>query len=722
MREASGIATKLVVTCVREWAGDAAVAELTEQADLSHRGDELEDEAAWISFADLVALLEAARVVLDDPDAPHRIGRSIVRAGVARRGRLFMRALGSPTLVYRELPRAASKFTNVIDVEPLAAGRGRARVRLRYHDGVDPAPSYDAFADGLMCAVPEVFGAPPARSTRAPDSAGDPRAAVVELRWRDVTWRPGLPRRRRRVVEAERDLLVEQLQDLQRTVADLVAQGDVDELLDTVVARTVAAVQAPRALLTVRLEDEPTPRVFAHGIDDGEAAEVAAALFADAVSEGESRSVAEVASAQCSYGHLLVWHPPGFSFYSGERELLAAYARLAASALDGLTAIRAAQRGQDMANALLGLARDLVATTTVQDVADQLVEAVRRLADAEVALVLLAEPVPEPHAHAAIDHAHAAIDVVNDASESPARVALRLRLAAHAGVDVAVAERVADPPEGECARRWLDEQLEAPEIRLFTREVVDDPCVERAMTALGCARVAVVPLRRGDVGQGVVVAGWEVTEGHGRDEDVVARLAGVADHGTIALRSARSHDDARHQAVHDALTGLANRELFLERVDAALAHPACNPSRVYVLFIDLDDFKPVNDAYGHDVGDEVLRRLATRIRHAIRPEDLPARLSGDEFAVVLECVDDPEVPPRVAERLRDTLVQDVGVAGHRIRVSASIGLARGGPGTAAEDLVRAADTAMYAAKADGKGAVRVHEPGMRPRGDPGAAR
>jgi diguanylate cyclase (GGDEF)-like protein len=132
--------------------------------------------------------------------------------------------------------------------------------------------------------------------------------------------------------------------------------------------------------------------------------------------------------------------------------------------------------------------------------------------------------------------------------------------------------------------------------------------------------------------------------------DVLHRLRGVGDQAATALQRARLLETVPHQATHDALTGLPNRVLFLERLGEALATTAPD-QHVGVLFCDLDRFKAVNDSLGHAAGDELLRQVAARLRAAIRPGDLVGRLSGDEFAVLLPALTRPEDADRVVDRV-----------------------------------------------------------------------
>ena len=156
-----------------------------------------------------------------------------------------------------------------------------------------------------------------------------------------------------------------------------------------------------------------------------------------------------------------------------------------------------------------------------------------------------------------------------------------------------------------------------------------------------------------------------------------------------------------HQAYHDSLTGLANRTLFIDRVEEALAK--ADPA-VAVLFVDIDDFKTVNDTMGHTVGDELLTAVSERLCRCVRPSDTVARFGGDEFAVLLDRLDGPEDVVVVAERILAALADRVPAGDEAVSVGASVGIAIShGNDMRAGELIRNADVAMYEAKQQGKG-------------------
>jgi diguanylate cyclase (GGDEF)-like protein/PAS domain S-box-containing protein len=170
----------------------------------------------------------------------------------------------------------------------------------------------------------------------------------------------------------------------------------------------------------------------------------------------------------------------------------------------------------------------------------------------------------------------------------------------------------------------------------------------------------------------------------------------------------QAEERLQYMATHDGLTGLPNSVLLHDRLESALARARRGRHRVGVMFLDLDHFKDVNDTLGHRIGDLLLKELARRIRAALRESDLLARISGDEFVVVLEDLPDEGAPERVARMILEEVRRPFQVEGNEIHVSGSLGLAlHPGDGADAETLLKNADAAMYHAKELGRNGFRV---------------
>ncbi len=175
----------------------------------------------------------------------------------------------------------------------------------------------------------------------------------------------------------------------------------------------------------------------------------------------------------------------------------------------------------------------------------------------------------------------------------------------------------------------------------------------------------------------------------------------------------RSEAQLRRLALQDALTGLPNRVLFMDRLEQAHERARRRQRDYAVVLVDLDRFKVINDSFGHALGDLLLMKVARILRDTVRPGDTIARLGGDEFVILLEELDQPEQADEIANEVLGTLVQPIEVDGHRVVVGASIGMSRGSGQRGAlrpEEILREADIAMYKAKSMGGERVDVYDP------------
>jgi diguanylate cyclase (GGDEF)-like protein/PAS domain S-box-containing protein len=199
--------------------------------------------------------------------------------------------------------------------------------------------------------------------------------------------------------------------------------------------------------------------------------------------------------------------------------------------------------------------------------------------------------------------------------------------------------------------------------------------------------------------------------------DVAGKVVGTASIGADVTDRSRAEERLRHGAFHDALTGLPNRALFMDRLATCMARARRRPQyRFAALFLDVDRFKGINDSFGHLTGDKLLIEIGRRLEACLRPGDSVARLGGDEFAVLVDDMADDEVPKRVAERIQATLTTPFDLQGREVFLTASIGIAPNKPRyQGPEDFLRDADTAMHHAKTRGRAHHQVFDTQMHAR-------
>jgi diguanylate cyclase (GGDEF)-like protein/PAS domain S-box-containing protein len=212
-------------------------------------------------------------------------------------------------------------------------------------------------------------------------------------------------------------------------------------------------------------------------------------------------------------------------------------------------------------------------------------------------------------------------------------------------------------------------------------------------------------IRRGDEWSNVEATASNLIE----DENVRGIVLNIRD---VSERKVLE-SQLTHQAFHDTLTGLANRALFRDRVQHSLARNARTLNTPAVLFLDIDDFRTVNDSLGHAEGDQLLVMISQRLRSVLRVGDTAARIGGDEFAVLVEDVREADEAASIAERLIEVLHEPVAVKGRDVTVQASVGIAlQSSPREGADELMRNADVALYSVKAAGKNSYAVFSPEM----------
>lgn len=671
-RETSGVTIRLIVEFVRSRFGEEVLTRVLARAGETRPLAVLEDEGVWSTYDEKVALFAAAAEVTGRPDIARAIGETVLRSSVGTTLRLALGLLGSPATLLRAIPRAHAGFSSAARIWAEEITTTSATVHYRLRDGFTPSQFDCDYTLGLLTQVTALFDLPPAVVEHRQCQVRGAPECVYHLHWHRRS-RLGRFRRRRPSVAA--DTLLARLGQLQATLNDLVATNDVDEVLDAIAARVGTAVNAERFVLAARIRDGEAIRIRSDWFDPREADRVAADLLAGrpVALEGYKALVADVRTSSSFYGRLAAFASE--EFLETEEGLLESYAGLAATALEAASALAEAEERRRTAEALLGLASRLHRANTAEDVAAAVTAAANTVVGSDVASTML----------------------FTEGGDA-------LRVAGHAGwpddlIDLlpCVCIRPDDTPE-------LAHLLSSPDLPRLYADDTEDVFLRMLLQSFRTSRIAVVSLRGANRVHGVLIAGWLAgSDVPDMGEGLLAKLGALADQATNALDKAELLSRVRWQATNDELTGIANRRVLGDRLEEVLGagdRSGCGA----LLFIDLDDFKSVNDTLGHSTGDELLRTVAARLRRTVRTDDLVARLGGDEFTVLLSSVSGPDAAMEIAQNILGELGQPVVVDDHVIDVGCSIGVMIIGPGSqTTTQVLHAADAAMYGAKKLGGG-------------------
>ncbi len=543
-------------------------------------------------------------------------------------------------------------------------------LREWFVDGYAPYPEFCDFAAMQYALIPMLFDLPPGEITEEECQCRGDATCLFRFRWQQFD--PETSNADRHRLRAE--LLETQLEQIQDMIADLALNERHEDVLRGFVGSSLrSAIGARSALLALEPRAGAPRTVYSEGLTESEAQAIS-----DDLLSGRARPTGmvavEVASARQRYGVLAVDEGGGV-FQSHSKKILDTNARLAAAALDTVDALDEARQQANTAQVLLELATSLTEIVGTQEMASRVVQAVPDIIDCDRAAIFL------------------------EAFGQFGTTTAGLRLAGSTG--------------------YGDEEVALLSSQLFNagppESIVDDGIVHSTFSHIGNASSVTAPIVVAGQTVGGIVA--SVTSGPERltvTPRLAARLKGLAAQASTAISNARLIDQIRFQAMHDALTGLPNRTLILDRAEQMLARARRGSVHVAVLFIDLDGFKVVNDTLGHGVGDQLLQAVAQRLSTTVRESDSIGRLGGDEFVVLVDGSTFDAEPALVAERLLDVLrapFELQGLSSEALTLTASIGIATGAPDSATE-LLRDADIALYEAKAAGKNCFVAFEPEM----------
>ena len=593
--------------------------------------------------------------------------------------RLMLSMFGSPGALLRHIAHANGKFTQCADLSAEILSPTSAAATYRLYDGHTPSRFDCDYTRGMLAQVPPMFGLPPAVVEHDECQVEGAAACRYVLHW--SRRQRGWLRRRRREQVLDAHVVHQRLQELQHAVTDLVGRDDldVDALLAHVVERAAYAVNARAFVLAAQVEQGEAPAVHAQGLSPDRAAEVAAALLAGSPLPAADHVIAApVRSASRDYGTLaaLATAP----FIPAEQDLLQAYAALAAASLDGVVARRETEDRRRTAEILLAFAGDVGAARRTSDVVGAATRALRTLAHADVACVLLAGPDGRLGLAHAVGFGPADLSLLTDTALDPS--------------DLPELARLLSVPHGTALLDARD----------------DGPWFGGLLRAVGVRQAGLVGLRCHDHVHGVGLVGWRTpVTSPAVIERAVQRLMGAGIQTTTGLDKTELLRQVHQQALTDPLTGLTNRRHFVEMLGVHQARVTAEGGGAGLLFLDLDGFKQVNDGLGHAAGDALLVDIARRLAGCLGPDDTLARLGGDEFTVLSPDAATEAGLLALAERVLAATEARCEVKGQRVVVRPSVGAALVRPGGDGDAALRAADEAMYRAKASGGGRVVLAE-------------
>ena len=662
----------MILARVRRVAGEEGVARLLADAGSARTVEYLQDVGNWVGFEETIALWEAGELITHDPSFARHVGEDGVKVLGGTATATVLRSLGSPEEHIRQLNVSAQRWSNAAELETTEVRPGYAEVRAVAAPGIVRHRQHCEWTHGMMSLATVLFGLPPAEVDHSSCQAiGAPYCCYI------LTWDPddaaGDESEQVAMLRSQLDSLAERLEGVFATAADLIQTGDLDETLTRIADRAAQQVRAPKYLLAVRPALDGEVVCHQKGLDDEEAEAVAHRVFGDAELPPHW-CAATVQSRHREYGRLVAMYNEGAEFFPQERELLELYARYAATALDSATALveaeenrDEAQRRHEEARALLDLARTLASAGSTDQIASRLADAIPSVIDCDRVAVSLWD---------------------EEAGEL-------VRRAAYSNSGEEMATERFKPKDIPQLAAWL----EHPDPEPYWLDLATSP-IKGPLSEVSAVASVAVPIATSQRFLGTVTV--SVREDASRlapSPELVDRLSGVVAHAVIALENGRLVDHITHQAHHDQLTGLANRLAFGERI-SEVRRRSSDASKPFALFyIDLDRFKPVNDEFGHEVGDHLLRAVAERLCNCARGGDTVARLGGDEFAVIVQAIDDESQLGAIAGRLETAFQAPFVIDGHELAVQASIGRAVW-PVDApdVEGLLREADATMYKVK------------------------
>lgn len=636
-RHFSDVVSAAVLSHVALTAGVPAE-QVLERAGDTRAADDVASGAGWSDHDQFRALLRSAAAALGGPAALSGVGATISFDDDAAHPYVdALHGLGSPAGLYRAVEELASLFMPAAHIGVEVTGPTSCTVRMTLRPGLESFPELCALVAGMLSLLPRPFGCDTAEVEHTTCRCDGAPTCTFAVTWSESS----SPAVLRDIVQSRRRAERARLDGLLEALGTVAAGGTIERTLEQLVSSTERATHGLGIVLVLLAGAPSATAVFSSGVDPVRTRAVAAQLRGEG--PGFGGPVVPVAGPHGRYGHLAVVPHNGL-LTKDQLEVVEAYAQIAAAAL-GSAAAQASVDPRAAGGAwLLELSAALAEATTVDDTAARIGAAAPGVLDCDQAVVVVRDQ-------------HLPIG----------------RLAAVHGFPPEAAARM---------QRLVVPMFDAPGTEPAVQEESSPPRSEldRCMVLGGSSAWISLPLVADDHVAGVLVAGVaggrERLESAQKGQEHMPALVRLA---AVALRTAAGHEQSHHDALHDGLTGLGNRVLFLDRVALVVDRVGRNGTSGAVLVIDLDDFSALNDRLGRGAADGVLQAVAGRLALALRRTDSVCRLGADTFAAVLECTSGSAATAaeRVLTVLRAPLPVDGGAP---VAVTASIGLARIEPG------------------------------------------
>jgi diguanylate cyclase (GGDEF)-like protein len=485
-------------------------------------------------------------------------------------------------------------------------------------------------------------------------------------------------------------------------------EHDSDAVVTELGERAEHVLTTDRFLLMIRVGSGLPLQLHHRGLDVGEARSLAAELWAGSSEDAGTIQMVDIASSIRRYGRLAVLPEPGAANTVEDERGLRLFARYAANVLDIFTVLSDARRSDSTARTLLSFSERLSGLSNLAQALQILADTVPTVTGCDQSTVYLWDR----DRSRLVLGAYTAGMIPPDADLGPfaphwtasaASTEIRVSAGSQVPADDGSLSIESDNP-------LIARMLSDHEVMVLDGSTIEDPQLRALMAASGIPASLVAPLFAAGEFLGVIAANYssDAYQGDIRDPDLHERLGGLADQAATAIQNLELLERVSHMAWHDALTGLPNRRLFEDRVEQELVRSRRVGEPVCMFFVDLDNFKTVNDTYGHATGDILIQQVGQRLVETVRSQDTVARLGGDEFAILLPGLADQLAINQLAERTLDAMHTPFDIYGDLVTTSASVGIAIAPEhGDSYDDLLNRADEAMFRAKDHGRNAFEM---------------